>query len=492
MALLPLCHSLTLHSSSFPIPTPSPSSYIYISTSHTPPDKQTHTPSTSTTQNKTKQTTMRKTHFILCFFALVVAHSASAASPRCDAPEDHGSTLRVFHIFSPCSPFRPEKSVSWEESVLQLQAKDQVRLLYLSSLVARRSDVPIASGRQIVQTATYILRAKIGTPPQTMLMALDTSNDAAWIPCNGCVGCPSSVYFDAPKSTTFKSLGCQSPQCKQVPNPTCGGSACVFNMTYGSSSIAANLSSDTVTLATDPVPNYTFGCIQKATGSSVPPQGLLGLGRGPLSFLSQTQSLYQSTFSYCLPSFKSLNFSGSLRLGPVAQPKKIKYTPLLRNPRRSSLYYVNLIGIRVGSKVVDIPASALAFNPTTGSGTIIDSGTVFTRLVTPAYVAVRDEFRRRVGRNVTVTSLGGFDTCYASAIAPPTITFQFAGMNVTLPPDNIMIHSTAGTTSCLAMAAAPDNVNSVVNVVANMQQQNHRIVFDVPNSRIGVAREPCT
>jgi hypothetical protein len=193
-----------------------------------------------------------------------------------------------------------------------------------------------------------------------------------------------------------------------------------------------------------------------------------------------------------LPSFKSLNFSGSLKLGPVAQPKRIKYTPLLKNPRRSSLYYVNLQAIRVGRKIVDIPPAALAFNPTTGAGTILDSGTVFTRLVEPVYVAVRDEFRRRVGPNLTVTSLGGFDTCYNVPIVVPTITFLFSGMNVTLPEDNILIHSTAGSTTCLAMAAAPDNVNSVLNVIANMQQQNHRVLFDIPNSRVGVSRELCT
>ncbi|KAJ1426950.1 Xylanase inhibitor, C-terminal [Sesbania bispinosa] len=353
------------------------------------------------------------------------------------------------------------------------------------------SIVPIASGRQIIQSPTYIVRAKIGTPPQTLLLAMDTSNDAAWIPCTACDGC-SSTLFAPEKSTTFKNVSCAAPECKQVPNPSCGVSACTFNLTYGSSSIAANLVQDTVTLATDPVPGYTFGCVSKTTGTSAPPQGLLGLGRGPLSLLSQTQNLYQSTFSYCLPSFKSLNFSGSLRLGPVAQPIRIKYTPLLRNPRRSSLYYVNLVAIRVGRKIVDIPPEALAFNPTTGAGTIFDSGTVFTRLVEPAYVAVRDEFRRRVGANLTVTSLGGFDTCYTVPIVAPTITLMFSGMNVTLPQDNLLIHSTVGSTTCLAMAAAPENVNSVLNVIANMQQQNHRVLFDVPNSRLGVARELCT
>ncbi|XP_057740939.1 aspartyl protease AED3-like [Arachis stenosperma] len=398
--------------------------------------------------------------------------------------QQHSSTLQVFHV-------KPPKPLSWQDTVLQMQAKDEGRLQYLTSLVAGRSVVPIASGRQIIQSPTYIVRAKIGNPPQTLLLAMDTSNDVAWIPCTSCDGC-SSTLFAPLGSTTFRNVTCGSPQCYQVPNPSCSGSACSFNLTYGSSSIAANLAQDTITLATDPIPSYTFGCVSKTTGPSTPPQGLLGLGRGPLSLLSQTQNLYQSTFSYCLPSFKSLNFSGSLRLGPVAQPIRIKFTPLLKNPRRSSLYYVNLVAIRVGRRVVNIPPAALAFNPTTGAGTIFDSGTVFTRLVSPAYVAVRDEFRRRVGANLTVTSLGGFDTCYTVPIVAPTITFMFSGMNVTLPQDNILIHSTAGSTTCLAMAAAPDNVNSVLNVIANMQQQNHRVLFDIPNSRLGVARELCT
>jgi len=173
-----------------------------------------------------------------------------------------------------------------------------------------------------------------------------------------------------------------------VPNPSCSGPVCGFNITYGSSTVAANLGVDNITLATDSVSGYTFGCIQKATGSSVPPQGLLGLGRGPLSLLSQTQNLYQSTFSYCLPSFKTLNFSGSLRLGPVGQPTRIKYTPLLKNPRRSSLYYVNLVAIRVGRKIVDIPPAALAFNPTTGAGTVIDSGNVCISEFSAIYCSV--------------------------------------------------------------------------------------------------------
>ncbi|XP_057803839.1 aspartyl protease AED3-like [Salvia miltiorrhiza] len=89
--------------------------------------------------------------------------------------------------------------------------------------------------------------------------------------------------------------------------------------------------------------------------------------------------------------YKSVNFAGSLRLGPNSQPKRIKTTQLLKNPRRLSLYYVNLLAIRVGRKVVAIPPSVFAFDHNTGAGTVFDSGTVFTILVKPVYVAVRDE-----------------------------------------------------------------------------------------------------
>ncbi|CAN6829556.1 hypothetical protein Bca4012_031697 [Brassica carinata] len=428
-----------------------------------------------------------RTQLLFLLISLLVLNSESLNCYE-NNPRGHPSDLRVFHISSPCSPFtKKTNTVSWESTLLQ----DKARLQYLTSL-AVKSSVPIASGRAIVQSPTYIVRANIGTPAQPMLVALDTSNDAAWVPCSGCVGCASSVLFDPSKSNSSRTLPCEAPQCKQAPNPTCTISkSCGFNMTYGGSAITASLTQDTLTLANDVIPNYTFGCINQATGTSFPAQGLMGLGRGPLSLISQTQNLYMSTFSYCLPNSKSSNFSGSLRLGPKFQPLRIKTTPLLKNPRRSSLYYVNLVGIRVGNKIVDIPASALAFDPATGAGTIFDSGTVFTRLVEPAYLAVRDEFRRRV-KNANATSLGGFDTCYSGSVVFPPVTFMFAGMNVTIPPDNLLIHSSSGNTSCLAMAAAPNNVNSVLNVIASMQQQNHRVLIDLPNSRLGISRETCT
>ncbi|CAO1947284.1 unnamed protein product [Urochloa humidicola] len=364
-----------------------------------------------------------------------------------------------------------------------------------------RSFVPIAPGRQILSIPNYVARARLGTPAQTLLVAIDPSNDAAWVPCGGCTGCAASApWFSPTRSSTYRPVPCGAPQCAQVPSPSCpggAGSPCAFNLTYAASTFQALLGQDTLALdtggaiATSP---YTFGCLHVVTGTSVPPQGLVGFGRGPLSFLSQTKDVYGAVFSYCLPSYKSSNFSGTLRLGPVGQPKRIKTTPLLTNPHRPSLYYVNLVGIRVGSKPVPFPASALAFDPASGSGgTIVDAGTMFTRLSAPVYAAVRDAFRRRV-RAPVAGSLGGFDTCYNMTVKVPTVSFTFAGpVTVTLPEENEMIRSSSGGIACLAMAAGPaDGVNAALNVLASMQQQNHRVLFDVANGRVGFSREMCT
>lgn len=352
-----------------------------------------------------------------------------------------------------------------------------------------------------IVVGNYVVRVKMGTPGQQMYMVLDTSNDAAFIPCSGCVGCSSNTLFAPTTSSTYGSVDCSVPECTRIRGslscPTTGSvtgsSACFFNQSYGGdSSFYATLSRDSLGLANDIVPNYAFGCINSVSGNSIPPQGLLGLGRGSMSLMSQSGSLYSGVFSYCLPSFKSYYFSGSLKLGPVGQPKNIKTTPLLKNPRRPSLYYVNLTSVIVGRVSVRIAPEHLAFDPNTGAGTVIDSGTVITRFVQPAYEAIRDEFRKQV--NGTFSSLGAFDTCFASpneAGAAPTITLHFEGMDLKLPMENTLIHSSATPLACLAIAAAPNNVNSVLNVIANLQQQNLRILFDTANSRVGIARELC-
>jgi Xylanase inhibitor C-terminal/Xylanase inhibitor N-terminal len=278
------------------------------------------------------------------------------------------------------------------------------------------------------------------------------------------------------------------------PN-TATSTLCSYTQSFGDSSFTATLAQETLHLGQDAVPNYAFGCVNSFTGSTanLPKQGLLGLGRGPMSLLSQTGNLYSGVFSYCLPSYKSYYFSGSLRLGPAGQPKTIRYTPLLKNPHRPSLYYVNVTGISVGKVNIKVPLNSFNFDTLTGQGTVIDSGTVITRFTPPVYAALRDEFRRQVNAPNGYSSLGAFDTCFSTndVTQVPSITLHMDALDLTLPMENALIHSSATPLACLAMAEAPANVNQVVNVIANLQQQNMRVVIDVANSRVGFSRELC-
>ncbi|KAL6180062.1 hypothetical protein ACLB2K_046730 [Fragaria x ananassa] len=364
------------------------------------------------------------------FFALLVSLT-KAVDPCASKPYGSGD-LSIIPTYSKCSPITSPKTDSFN-TVLTMASKDPERFKYLSNLVAQKTtSAPIASGQQVLNIPNYIVQIKLGTPGQLMYMVLDTSNDIAWVPCSGCTGC-SSITFSPNTSTTFGQLDCSVPQCAQARGLSClAGSpaGCSFNQSYGGGS------------------SFSASLVQDA----------LGLGKD---------------------------------LGPVGQPKSIRTTPLLKNPRRPSLYYVNLTGISVGKVLVPIAPQFLAFDPTTGAGTIIDSGTTITRFVQPVYDAIRDEFRKQV--NTTFSSLGAFDTCFNTnneAVAP-AITFRLTGLVLTLPLENSLIHSSSGTLACLAMAAAPTNVNSVLNVIANLQQQNLRILFDVANSRLGIARELC-
>ncbi|XVE95203.1 hypothetical protein REPUB_Repub02eG0076000 [Reevesia pubescens] len=426
------------------------------------------------------------------FFVLLIS-STKALDPCASQPDN--SDLSVIPIYGKCSPFNTPKPDSWLNTVINMASKDPARVKYLSTLVAQKTTtVPIASGQNVLNIGNYVVRVKLGTPGQVMFMVLDTSNDVAWVPCSGCSGC-SATTFSPNTSSSYGSLDCSLTQCAQVRGLSCpvtGNAVCSFNQSYGGdSSFSANLVQDSLSLANDVVPNFAFGCINTISGKSVPPQGLLGLGRGPMSLLSQSGALYSGVFSYCLPSFKSYYFSGSLKLGPVGQPKSIRTTPLLRNPHRPSLYYVNLTGVSVGRVQIPIAPEFLAFNPNTGAGTIIDSGTVVTRFVQPLYEAIRDEFVKHV--KGPFSTIGVFETCFdATAEAEaPLITLYFEGLSMKLPMENSFLHTSAGSRACLAIAPVPNNVNSNINVIANLQQQNHRILFDVPNSRLGIAREAC-
>ncbi|KAK2967980.1 hypothetical protein RJ640_015425 [Escallonia rubra] len=128
-------------------------------------------------------------------------------------------------------------------------------------------------------------------------------------------------------------------------------------------------------------------------------------------------------FSYCLPSTSSK--TGYLTFRKSGVPSSVAFTPL-PNSQGQSFYFIDFTAIIVrGTK--------LSISPTvfSNSGTIIDSGTVITRLPPVAYNALRAVFRQQMAKYATTPALSILDTCYDlskyTTVSIPKISFLFNG-----------------------------------------------------------------
>lgn len=106
-------------------------------------------------------------------------------------------------------------------------------------------------------------------------------------------------------------------------------------------------------------------------------------------------------------------------------------------------------------------------------------------------MALRDTFRSQIP-NKQVESTPDFDTCYqlSSSANVPNITLHFdRNVDLVLPTENTLFSPGSGL-SCLGFSSASDSLPGPI--LGNVQQQNFRIGFDVPNSQVGFAQEHCT
>ncbi|KAF7131864.1 hypothetical protein RHSIM_Rhsim09G0118900 [Rhododendron simsii] len=114
-------------------------------------------------------------------------------------------------------------------------------------------------------------------------------------------------------------------------------------------------------------------------------------------------------------------------------------------------------------------------------GTIIDSGTVITRLAPVAYAALRTAFQQALKNYTLIEGISIFDTCYDftgyDTVTIPRINFLFAG-NIEVPIDiSGILYDVGLSRFCLAFAGNSDA--SDVGIFGNVQQQTLDVVYDV-------------
>ncbi|KAF3792338.1 hypothetical protein EJ110_NYTH00500 [Nymphaea thermarum] len=130
-------------------------------------------------------------------------------------------------------------------------------------------------------------------------------------------------------------------------------------------------------------------------------------------------------------------------------------------------------------------------------GTVLDSGTVITRLPPPAYSALRSTFRAFMaqGKYPNAQPFYRLDTCYDQSsyttVEVPTIAFHFqGGSDLVLNSANILIAGSGRSHVCLAFAG---NIKvEDAGITGNWQQQTTLVVHDIPNSKIGFVQGACS
>ncbi|KAL5223146.1 hypothetical protein ABZP36_027859 [Zizania latifolia] len=341
----------------------------------------------------------------------------------------------------------------------------------------------------------YFSRVGVGSPARQLYMVLDTGSDVTWVQCQPCADCyqQSDPVFDPSLSTSYSSVGCDTPRCHDLDAAACRNStgACLYEVAYGDGSYTVgDFATETLTLGdSSPVSNVAIGCGHDNEGLFVGAAGLLALGGGPLSFPSQISAI---SFSYCLvdrdsPSASTLQFGDS-----AGAESGVVTAPLIRSPRTSTFYYVGLSGISVGGEVLSIPSSAFAMDSTGAGGVIVDSGTAVTRLQAPAYAALRDAFVMGTQSLARTSGVSLFDTCYdlsdRTSVQVPAVALRFeGGGELRLPAKNYLIPVDGAGTYCLAFAPT----NAAVSIIGNVQQQGIRVSFDTAKSTVAFISNQC-
>ncbi|CAK9136906.1 unnamed protein product [Ilex paraguariensis] len=441
------------------------------------------------------------------------SQTLSVLEPEQTTTESYSETtvsLQLHHIDSLSSSSSSKFNITPEALFnLRLQ-RDSVRVKTLTSLVAvktkptgshvraRRSrdfSGSIISG--LAQgSGEYFTRLGIGTPARYVYMVLDTGSDVVWIQCRPCRKCytQSDPVFDPTKSSSFVGLSCGSPLCRRLDSPGCSNRRrCVYQVSYGDGSFTSGeFSTETLTFQRIRVKNVAIGCGHDNEGLFIGAAGLLGLGRGGLSFPRQSGRRFGRKFSYCLVDRSASSKPSWIIFGNSSVSRNSIFTPLLANPKLETFYYVGLTGISVGGvRVPGIKASMFKFDATGNGGVIIDSGTSVTRLTQPAYVAMRDAFRMGASNLKRGPEFSLFDTCFdlsgQTVVKVPTVVLHFVGADVSLPASNYLIPVDSSGRFCFAFAGTM----SGLSIIGNIQQQGFRVAYDLAGSRVGFSSRGC-
>ena len=430
------------------------------------------------------------------FFIAVLHFLCSHAHVQDSSTASAGFSLDLIHReSSPLSPFY-NPSATHSQRLKNAILRSNSRLRHIQSKCSNRSRSPGSVESYIrYDSGEYLMKLVIGTPPVETLGIADTGSDLTWIQCKPCKKCfqHKNPLFDLRASSSYKTLKCTSKQCKAIqdfPTPcTREHNKCQYRVAYGDGSYSnGHLATETLTFGKTSIKKVAFGCGHDNQGIfSNSTSGIIGLGGGPLSLITQLNETIQGKFSYCLVSILK-NESSTISFGKQAEASRSKAvsTPLFPTPAQT-YYYLYLEKVIIGNKSFEVPSEEPGEHIQTGN-MVLDSGTTLTYLPGGKfYDGIFSTLKESMGVETIDDPDGNFKFCYKtnSDIKVPLVAFQFKDATIKIPQSSAFVEVDVGMTCFTA-------VPSGMSIFGNIMQENFLISFDLQKNMVSFQATDCS
>ncbi|XP_021681817.2 aspartic proteinase CDR1-like [Hevea brasiliensis] len=404
-----------------------------------------------------------------------------------------GFTANLIHRDSPISPlYNPKDSYFY-----------RLRNSFYRSIVRANHFKPNSVFVKALQSdiihggGEYFMRISIGTPSVELLAIADTGSDLIWVQCQPCDLCyqQKSPIFDPRRSSSYRQVSCGSRFCNALDSEARVCSArgivndCGYTYSYGDHSFTdGHLATERFTIGSTnsnsvPLQPVALGCGTRNGGTfDEVGSGIIGLGGGSLSLISQLSSKISGRFSYCLvPTSEQSNYSTSkINFGIdmlMSDPDLVAYTPLV-SKEPDTFYYLTLEAISVGNMRL---AYKNSWNKNVQQGNIIiDSGTTLTFLDSEFYNELESAMEEVVKAERVSDPQGIFNICFRDSgdVDLPIITAHFTNADVELQPVNTFAKAEE---KLLCLTMIPSNG---IAIFGNLAQMNFLIGYDLEKSTV--------
>lgn len=419
----------------------------------------------------------------------------------------------------------------------------RTRALYESKIVSH-SDVKENLDHELLpvyqDSGAYYIDMFVGTPPQRQTVMIDTGSENVAIPCTGCQDCGTHIdtQFEKLQSTSFEELHCN----KCLDGLCSKNNTCYVNANYleGSSWAGTEvqdyiyptgkdeqfLNSRNLRIRKDNKFPLKFACMSSNEGEfkRQKADGIMGLNRDKASFWNQMHAagaINSKQFSLCVRKFPYVPIKqkmiGAMTLGGVDErlnSSEMKYMDLEENGLKS-MFPVQIRKIHVhaegGSRLsgsnpdIDLRSTkiSLATDDATvlnSKSVIVDSGTTDSILPIALKPAFDKVWKELMGISFPSEAV---ELSVEELKKWPTILFQMKGSEtnangfdkqnpkdilVAFPPSSYM---RLDLVKKMYEPSLTMKADVEVSILGSNFMRGHNVLFDIDNSRIGIAESTC-